>query len=56
MRLSFDFFNVFNHHNFLTPGASITSTQGFGVITSTNTLPDRTNSARWIQLGVQFNF
>ena len=56
MRFSFDFFNVFNHPNFSTPAASITGQTSFGVITSTNTLPDRTNSARWIQFGMQLNF
>jgi hypothetical protein len=56
MRMSFDFFNVFNHPNFLTPTASIPGKTSFGVITGTNTLPDRTNSARWIQFGMRFDF
>ncbi len=57
-RLGFsaDFFNVFNHHNFNTPGLSYTSPTSFGVITSTNTPPNRSNSARWIQLGLRLDF
>ena len=39
-----------------TPGANITGQSSFGVITSTQTLPDRTNSARWIQFGMRFDF
>lgn len=58
MRFSFDFFNIFNHPNFTTPttNTSITGQPSFGVITSTQTLPDRTNSARWIQFGMQVIF
>ena len=56
MRFAVDFFNIFNHPNFATPTANIASPASFGVITSTLTLPDRTNSARWIQFGMQFNF
>jgi len=53
---SADFFNVFNHHNFTNPGLSYTSPTSFGVITSTYTPPNRTNSARWIELGMRFEF
>ena len=55
-RFSFDFFNVFNHANFQTPSPSITNQGGFGVITGTNTLPNRTNSARWIEFGARIEF
>jgi hypothetical protein len=53
---SADFFNVFNHHNFTTPNLAYTSPTNFGVITSTYTPPNRTNSARWIELGLRFEF
>jgi hypothetical protein len=56
MRLSFDFFNIFNHHNFSTPSLSYTNPQAFGVISSTVTPANRTNSARWIQLGLRLEF
>jgi hypothetical protein len=56
LKLSFDFFNIFNHPNFLTPAPSITNQGGFGVITGTNTLPNRTNSARWIEFGARIEF
>jgi hypothetical protein len=53
---SADFFNIFNHHNFLTPSPSFTSPATFGVITSTYTPPNRTNSARWIEMGLRLDF
>jgi hypothetical protein len=57
-RLGFssDFFNVFNYHNFSTPGLSYTSPTSFGVITSTYTPANRTNSARWIEMGLRVDF
>jgi hypothetical protein len=57
-RLGFsaDFFNVFNHHSFNNPGTSYTSPTSFGVITSTYTPANRTNSARWIELGLRLDF
>jgi len=56
MRFTADMFNVFNYHNYATPGLSYTSPASFGVITSTFTPPNRTNSARWIELGARFEF
>ena len=56
MRFSFDFFNIFNHHNFATPTLSQTNPAAFGVISSTITPPNRTNSARWIELGLRLEF
>ena len=53
---SADFFNIFNHENFLTPTLNFTSPTTFGVITSTYTPPNRTNSARWIELGLRLDF
>ena len=62
-RLGFsaDFFNIFNHENFQNPGStagqlSYTSPATFGDITSTYTPPNRTNSARWIELGLRLDF
>ncbi len=54
--LSADFFNIFNHENFANPTLSFTSPATFGVITSTYTPPNRTNSARWIELGLRVDF
>ena len=55
-RFSVDFFNIFNHPNFANPSLSYTSPQAFGVITSTFTPPNRTNSARWIEFGLRVEF
>ena len=54
--LSADFFNVFNHANYANPTLNYTSPTTFGVITSTYTPPNRTNSARWIELGLRVDF
>jgi hypothetical protein len=53
---SADFFNIFNHPNFANPALSLTNPAAFGVITSTYTPPNRTNSARWIELGLRVQF
>jgi hypothetical protein len=53
---SVDFFNVFNYHNFSTPGLTYTSPTSFGVITSTYTPANRTNSARWIEMGLRLDW
>jgi hypothetical protein len=53
---SADFFNIFNHQNFNTPSLSYTSPTTFGVITSTYTPPNRTNAARWIEMGLRLDF
>ena len=54
--LSADFFNVFNHQNFNTPSLSYSSPATFGVITSTYAPPNRTNAARWIEMGLRLDF
>lgn len=54
--LSADFFNLFNHPNYLNPTLNYTSPATFGVITSTYTPPNRSNSARWIELGLRVDF
>jgi hypothetical protein len=53
---SADFFNIFNHENFTTPTLTYSSPATFGVVTSTYTPPNRTNSARWIELGLRLDF
>jgi hypothetical protein len=56
VELSADFFNIFNHLNFANPSTSFTSPATFGVITATYTPPNRTNAARWIEMGLRFDF
>jgi hypothetical protein len=58
MKLGFsaDFFNIFNHENFANPTINVTSPATFGVITATYTPPNRTNSARWIEMGLRLDF
>ncbi len=54
-----DFFNLFNHPNFNNPSAAnlnITNPNTFGTINSSYTPPNRTNSARWIQLSIRVEF
>ncbi len=53
---SADFFNIFNHENFANPALTYTSPATFGVITGTYTPPNRTNSARWIEMGLRVDF
>jgi hypothetical protein len=53
---SADFFNIFNHENFANPTTTFSSPATFGVITSTYTPPNRTNSARWIEMGLRVDF
>jgi Carboxypeptidase regulatory-like domain len=60
---SAQFLNVFNNVNFLSPGASTSATplslqspENFGEITQTFVPANRTNSARWIELGLRLNF
>ncbi len=53
---SADFFNIFNHENFNNPSLTFTSPATFGVITSTYTPPNRTISARWIEMGLRLDF
>ncbi|HLJ49477.1 MAG TPA: carboxypeptidase-like regulatory domain-containing protein [Bryobacteraceae bacterium] len=55
-RFSADFFNVFNHPNFANPTDNLQSPGSFGVITTTLNPPNRTNSARWIELGLRVDF
>jgi len=56
VQFSADFFNIFNHENFSNPSLSIGTPSTFGVITSSYTPPNRTNSARWIEMGLRLEF
>jgi len=56
LTFSADFFNIFNHENFMNPSLSFASPNTFGVITGTYTPPNRTNSARWIEMGLRLDF
>jgi len=54
-----DFFNLFNHPNFANPtqaNLNITNPNTFGTINATFVAPNRTNSARWIQLSIRLEF
>lgn len=56
MDFSAQFLNAFNHVNFASPSLNLQSPQNFGEITSTFVPANRTNSARWIELGLRLNF
>lgn len=50
------FFNIFNHVDFNNPSLSLTSTRGFGTITSQFLPPNRSAGSRWIQFGLRVEF
>jgi len=55
-----DFFNIFNHVNFVDPSLSLTSPASFGVISTQLVPTSRDNTladgSRWIQLGLRVSF
>ena len=51
-----DFFNTFNHVNFLDPTLDLTNLPTFGVVDATLTPANRLASSRWIQLGLRVDF
>jgi hypothetical protein len=53
---SADFFNIFNHVNFLDPSFDTTNPSTFGVINTQLVPADRIQGSRWIQLGLRVNF
>jgi carboxypeptidase family protein len=53
---SADFFNIFNHVNFLDPSFDTTNPATFGVINTQLVPADRIQGSRWIQLGLRVNF
>jgi hypothetical protein len=53
---SFDFFNIFNHPNFLDPSFDATNPSTFGVINTQLIPADRLAGSRWIQFGFRVDF
>jgi len=53
---SADFFNIFNHVNFLDPSLDTTNPSTFGVINTQLVPADRIQGSRWIQLGLRISF
>ncbi|HKW57067.1 MAG TPA: carboxypeptidase-like regulatory domain-containing protein [Candidatus Acidoferrum sp.] len=53
---SADFFNIFNHVNFLDPSLNVNNPSTFGVINTQLIPADRIQGSRWIQLGVRVDF
>src|SRR5579871_392769 len=56
LRFTANMFNILKYKNYSTPGLRYTSPTSFGVITSTVTPANRTNSARWIEFGLRLEF
>ena len=56
VEFSADFFNIFNHANFLDPSFDTTNPATFGVINTQLIPADRISGARWIQLGFGIDF
>jgi len=56
IEFSADFFNLFNHANFLDPSFDLTNPAVFGVINTQLIPADRISGARWIQLGFRIDF
>lgn len=56
VQLSADFFNIFNHVNFLDPSFDTTTPSTFGVINTQLVPADRIQGSRWIQLGLRVDF
>ena len=56
IEFSADFFNLFNHVNFLDPSFDTTNPATFGVINTQLVPADRIQGSRWIQLGLRFKF
>lgn len=55
-QFSADFFNLFNHPNFLDPSFDTTQPATFGVINTQLVPADRIQGSRWIQLAIRFDF
>jgi len=56
VEFSADFFNIFNHPNFLDPSFDATNPATFGVINTQLIPADRISGARWIQFGFRVDF
>ena len=56
LQYSFDFFNMFNHVNFLNPSFNVNTPASFGVISTQLVPADRNAGSRWIQFGLRLEF
>jgi hypothetical protein len=59
IKLQVDFFNIFNHVNFLTPSVSLFSPSSFGVVTTDNSANAGQNvglGPRRLQASLRFDF
>jgi len=56
VEFSADFFNLFNHVNFLDPSLDTTNPSTFGVINTQLVPADRIQGSRWIQMGLRVRF
>jgi len=56
VEFSADFFNLFNHVNFLDPSFNTTNPSTFGVINTQLVPADRIQGSRWIQMGLRIRF
>jgi hypothetical protein len=56
LEFSADFFNLFNHVNFLDPSLDTTNPSTFGVINTQLVPADRIQGSRWIQMGLRIKF
>ena len=56
LRISFDFFNIFNKVDFNNPNLDLNNSRAFGVITTQLTPGNRVDGSRWIQMGVRIEF
>jgi hypothetical protein len=56
VEFSADFFNLFNHVNFLDPSLDTTNPSTFGVINTQLVPADRIQGSRWIQMGLRIRF
>jgi hypothetical protein len=54
--ISADFFNIFNHVNFLDPSFNVNNPSTFGVINTQLIPADRNQGSRWIQIGLRVEF
>ena len=58
-RIAFDMFNIMNYVNYANPtqaNLNITNPNTFGTVNASFIPPNRTNSARWIQMSFRVEF
>ncbi|HEY6945682.1 MAG TPA: carboxypeptidase-like regulatory domain-containing protein [Candidatus Acidoferrum sp.] len=56
VEFSFDFFNAFNHVNFVDPSFDLTNPAQFGVINTQYIPANRLSGSRWIEFGLRLSF